>query len=61
MSCSIQKTWFFKLTDPDNRIVVTKGGGGRGGARREQGGRYMVTEGDSALGGEHILQHTDGV
>ena len=45
-----------KLIDADNSMVVT-----RGKVRVGERGKYMVTEDDLTLGGEHTMQYTDCV
>ena len=50
-----------KLIDTDNRVAVTRGEGGTGRMKTVKGVKYMVTKGDSTLGGEHTMQHTDDI
>ena len=47
-----------KLIDADNRMVVTRGTGGRGKIKRVKEVKCMVTEGDQTSGGEHTTEYT---
>ena len=49
----------FSCIDTNNNIAVTREDGD--GWDVVKGVKYMVTEGDVTLGGEHAMQHTDDV
>lgn len=58
---SNKQTRQMKTQDKVNSLVVTRGKVGRGEVDRDKGVRYMVTEGDLTLGGEHAAQCIDDV
>ena len=48
------------LTGTDNSMVITRSKGGKGRQEKVKGG-YVVTKGDSTLGGKHTIQYTDDI
>ena len=51
---------FLRFIDTHSSMVVTREKRG-GGWYRAKGVKYTATEEDLALGGRHIMQHTDDV